>query len=148
MDDFNHRAKHPPILSSLTSITLAIHPSRPLPAFLSAVSSLLSSSPLQNFDIYSNSTRLSESSISPSSSTTTDTFWSRLVETHGQRLRRVSVHRMSVGMHAIEEICKKCVKLEEFFVVVEPDSLVRIHSFEYALVCLFLTHISYNPRRI
>lgn len=47
-----------------------------------------------------------------------------LVKVHGERLKRISVHRMLIGLDVIREICASCMKMEEFFVVVEPGGLV------------------------
>lgn len=49
---------------------------------------------------------------------------SRLVKTHGERLKRISVHRMDVDLEVIKDICVNCSALEELFIAVEPDKLV------------------------
>lgn len=49
-----------------------------------------------------------------------------LVREHGERLRRISVHRMLIDMDVVRDICIGCVKMEEFFIVIEPEDLVRV----------------------
>jgi len=51
---------------------------------------------------------------------------SRLVKTHRERLRRISVYRILVDLEVIKHICMNCPALEELFVVVEPDKLVNL----------------------
>ncbi|KAF8902526.1 hypothetical protein CPB84DRAFT_1814867 [Gymnopilus junonius] len=69
----------------------------------------------------------------------TDDLWSKLILMHGTRLVRFSIHRMLISLEAIQNICVKCVNLEQLFVVVEPSSLVRF------ILCrkLRTVHINY-----
>ena len=78
---------------------------------------LLSSSPLETFQVYSDGFSL-DSPIS-------NELWSQLILTHGKRLLRISVHRMLISWEAIHSICVQCTKLEELFLHVDPDLLVR-----------------------
>jgi len=76
---------------------------------------LLSSAPLEIFQIYSTGAIFE--------SQTTDDFWRSLVEIHGSRLHRLSVHRILISLNAINNISTNCIALEQLFVVVEPHSL-------------------------
>lgn len=82
---------------------------------------LLSDSPLEIFQIYSASLSLD--------SLATDELWTQLILTHGKRLLRFSVHRTLISWKAIHNICVQCIKLEQLFLVVDPDLLVRILTF-------------------
>ncbi|KAK7435500.1 hypothetical protein VKT23_019622 [Stygiomarasmius scandens] len=93
--------------------------------------------PLESFQIYSTG---SSSGSLPSSSSLRDVrlnqtqaltrFWSDIVFSHPETLKRISVHRMSklISMDAIEGICRTCRGLEELFVVMEPGSLHQLAS--------------------
>ncbi|KAF9460431.1 hypothetical protein BDZ94DRAFT_1169804 [Collybia nuda] len=102
-------------LALLRSITLTVHQQLSLETWMSDVLKLLSSAPLEKFQIYSSGAFFE----SPS----TDHFWFQLVRSHGQRLVRFSVHRMLISLDAINAICVGCIVLEQLFVVVEPSSL-------------------------
>ena len=82
---------------------------------------LLSDSPLEIFQIYSASLSLD--------CPVTDELWTRLILTHGKRLLRISIHRTLISWEAITTICVQCTKLEQLFLVVDPDLLVRILAF-------------------
>jgi hypothetical protein len=82
---------------------------------------LLSDSPLRIFQIYS--TGLS------TDFPVTDELWTQLLLIHGKRLRRISVNRTVISWEAIRSICFKCTRLEQLFLVVHPDFLVRILAF-------------------
>lgn len=81
---------------------------------------LLSDSPLETFQIYSSGLSLD--------CPVTDELWTQLILTHGQRLLRISVHRTLISWEAIHIICVQCTKLEQLFLVIDPDFLVRILS--------------------
>lgn len=105
-------------LRRLRSITLTIYFQMSLKDWVKYVVHLLSASPLETFRIYSAGLSL-DSPIS-------DELWSQLILTHGQRLLRISVHRMLISWEAIHNICVQCTKLEQLFLVVDPDFLVRL----------------------
>ena len=50
----------------------------------------------------------------------------RLVKTHRERLKRISVYRILIDLEVIKHICMNCFALEELFVVVEPGKLVNL----------------------
>lgn len=120
MKEFSQRCLASGSLARLASITLTVHQQLPLNIWMDDVLVLLSLSPLERFHIYSPG-KFFESSP-------TDIFWHRLATSHGKRLTRISVHRMLIGLDAINEICKQCTFLEQLFVVVEPGSLVKCHT--------------------
>jgi hypothetical protein len=82
------------------------------------VPALLSSSPLEEFQIYSTGPVFE--------SLPTVDFWMAIVNTHGSRLTRFSVHRMLIGLDSIEDICRRCPELEELFIVIEHAALVMV----------------------
>jgi hypothetical protein len=103
-------------LARLRSITLTVHQQLPLENWMTNTLGMLSLAPLEIFQIYS--TGVFVESLS------TNHFWSQLVTTHGHRLKRFSVHRMLISLDAIDDICRRCTALEQFFLVIEPASLV------------------------
>lgn len=117
-------------LSQLKSITLTVDGHLPLETWAQHILVLLSSSPLQNFHIYSTGMFYE---FLP-----TDEFWAPFLAEHATRLLKFSVHRMLVGMQAISEICRRCTALEQLFIVVEPESLVLLNT-------LFFLHVTDSP---
>ncbi|KAK7029825.1 F-box domain-containing protein [Favolaschia claudopus] len=51
-----------------------------------------------------------------------------LCRTHGARLTRVFVHRMSISLPAIRDICMRCPVLKQLYVVVDPSALTACHA--------------------
>ena len=81
---------------------------------------LLSDSPLEIFQIYS--------AVLSMDCPVTDELWTQLLLAHGNRLLRISVHRTLISWEAVHSICVQCTKLEQLFLVVEPNFLVRMSS--------------------
>jgi hypothetical protein len=54
-----------------------------------------------------------------------DTFVWSISDMHKSTLQRFSVHRMGVGLDAITYLASKCTKLEELFVTIPDNQLVR-----------------------
>ena len=111
-------------LSRLRSITLTVHQQLLLSTWMNNVLKLLSLAPLEVFQIYSTDAFFE----SPS----TNHFWSQLVTAHEHRLKRFSVHRMLMSLDAIDDICRRCTSLEQFFLVLEPGCLVSHLQYHYA----------------
>ena len=105
-------------LRRLRSITLTTFPLIYQADWVNHLVHLLSASPLELFHIYSAGAFLD--------ATRTDDFWNQLISTHGKRLRRISMHRMSIYLETIHSICLQCINLEELFLVVGLSDLVRI----------------------
>lgn len=104
-------------LKRLSSLTLTVHHQLPLKEWISSVVHLVSASPLELLQIYSTGAFFE--------SPMTDDLWKQLIQAHGKRLVRFSVHRMLISLQAIRRICIHCTNLRQLFVVVEPSSLVR-----------------------
>lgn len=100
----------------LRAITLTVHIHMPLDKWTRDVGDLLSSAPLEAFSIYSTNTAI----WTP----IPDEFWKNIAATHGQRLKRFSIHRMQISLAALEVICSQCPLLEQLFIVVEQRELV------------------------
>ena len=83
---------------------------------------LLSDSPLEIFQIYS--------AILSVDCAVTDELWTQLLLAHGKRLLRISVHRAVISSEAVHRICVQCTKLEQLFLFVEPNFLVRMLSWK------------------
>lgn len=136
MERFSQRCVHMGALSRLSSITLAVHtdfsrapssvfhdpaarakaiaaaaPDRALDVWEENVLALLASAPLEQFHISTVG-----GDVGPS---LTNTFCERLVSAHGERLRRFSVYRMRMSLDAIADVCRRCLQLEQLFVVVD-----------------------------
>ncbi|KAI0943506.1 hypothetical protein AcW1_002655 [Taiwanofungus camphoratus] len=111
---FAQQCTHTDALRSLRSITLAVN-TQTDSAWETHVRALLSPAPIEQFHI---STVGGE--VGPALGTA---FCSDIVNVHGERLRRFSVHRMRMNITAIEDICRRCPQLEQLFVVVEQHVL-------------------------
>ncbi len=117
MSEFSRRCTAIGATRRLRSITLTLHQqSRPLEPWLNDVLTLLAPAPLEVFQMYSLNTFVA--------APVTNTFWQALVTIHGNRLRRFAVHRMMIGLDAIRDICERCVKLEQLFIVIAPTTMV------------------------
>ncbi|KAK7055162.1 F-box domain-containing protein [Favolaschia claudopus] len=110
-------ATNPAVLARLQSFTMSVHND----VWLQSVTSLLKLAPsLEIVQLYA---------ADPHESTfrrptvANDAFWHDFVSTHGARLTRVSVHRMSISLSAIREICMRCLVLKQLYVVVDPSAL-------------------------
>lgn len=100
----------------LKAITLTVGADVALTDWSRDVGDLLSSVPLEAFSVYS----ISTSAWAPVPSE----FWKCIVEKHGQRLKKFSVHRIRIGLAALRTVCSQCPLLERLFIVVEQHELV------------------------
>jgi len=135
MDKFSYMCAQSGALAQLRSITLTVHQQLPLDTWMCNVLDLLSLAPLEIFQIYSTGAFFE--------SPRTNDFWSQLVTTHGHRLRRFSVHRMLLSLDAIDDICRRCPSLEQFFLVLEPESLQMLGACLAQSRTLRSVHINY-----
>ncbi|KAK1225091.1 hypothetical protein PQX77_011960 [Marasmius sp. AFHP31] len=123
-------------LSRLKSITLTLHQQISVQHWTREVSGLLSSEiPLESFNIYSTGAFF-ESPV-------TSQLWNDIITAHRHRLVRFSVHRMLIGLDSIGEICTRCRKLEQLFVVVEPGLLTQLGEHLSKAKRLKTVHINY-----
>lgn len=102
-------------LHRLQSITLTVDMSSTI--WINQVTHLLSLSPLEMFHI---------STSSEVKGKVGDEFYASIVSSHGDRLRRFSVSRLRMSLRAIRDICIRCPKLEQLFVVVEQHDLEEL----------------------
>ncbi|EPQ50827.1 hypothetical protein GLOTRDRAFT_49961 [Gloeophyllum trabeum ATCC 11539] len=100
-------------LSGLSSLTMTVQ--RPLNTWTENVLNLLREVPLELFQVYSPGGE--DVSVLP------DDFCFSLVSTHGPRLKRFSVHRMRVTLNAVDNICSRCPKLEQLFIVMRRSEM-------------------------
>ncbi|KAF9026810.1 hypothetical protein BDZ89DRAFT_987670 [Hymenopellis radicata] len=124
-----------PVLHTLRSVTLTVHHHLPLKDWTESVLSLLASSPLEVFQIYSTGAVFE--------SPPTAQFWRNIVSSHGSRLTRFSVHRMLIGLDSIEDICRRCTRLEQLFIVVEHESLKDLCGILSLAQSLKVLHINF-----
>ncbi|KAK2460845.1 hypothetical protein APHAL10511_007315 [Amanita phalloides] len=136
MAEFSRRCTAIGAMHRLRSITLTLRQqSQPLESWLSDVLDLLAPAPLDVFQMYSLSTFVA--------APVTNRFWKALVTAHGNRLTRFSVHRMMIGLDAIRDVCERCTKLEQLFIVVAPATLRSVGT---ALACaknIRIVHINH-----
>lgn len=106
-------------LRHLKSITLTIETrsSRTQHSWTQDVASLLSTSPLEFFHISSLGGELKAAGLD-------DQFCSDIVAAHGERLHRFSVHRLRMSLNAVKDVCARCPRLEQLFVVLDRADLV------------------------
>ncbi|KIK68548.1 hypothetical protein GYMLUDRAFT_68403 [Collybiopsis luxurians FD-317 M1] len=124
-------------LRRLRSITLTVNAQTPLDIWTSEVIELLPASvPLETFQIYSSGAFIEESPA-------TEGLWAELVSAHKDRLTRFSVHRMLISIEAIEDVCRRCTKLEELFVVIEQSSIDSLASALSLASKLRVAHVNY-----
>lgn len=121
MAEFSQLCGRSHALQQLQSITLTINASdtKLIPKWLEKVDVLLSPAPIEVFQMYS-----TFAYFDAGSNEAMERFCSNIVNTHGHRLRRFSVHRMRISMSAVNDICRRCTNLEQLFVVVHSKELV------------------------
>jgi hypothetical protein len=117
----------------LTSITLMVYINTPLQTWMSDVAELLSTAPLERFQVYA-TTMISQASV-------TDEFWKTIVTMHGSRLKRFSVHRIEISLDALHDICSRCAVLEELFILADRHDLVCGLRFVSCDWCRSFVHI-------
>ncbi|KAF4603330.1 hypothetical protein EYR38_003743 [Pleurotus pulmonarius] len=99
-------------LTHMRSITLSIggEAESDFAEWVESVATMLLDAPLEQLQIYSTGPR--------SGDPTHNELWSRLITPHVARLTRFSVHRMLLLPNTIEDICRKCSRLEQLFIAV------------------------------
>ncbi|KAJ8700578.1 hypothetical protein PTI98_003591 [Pleurotus ostreatus] len=99
-------------LTRMRSITLSMggEAESDFGEWVDSVATLLHDAPLEEMQIYSTGPRLGNS--------TDNELWSRLITPHAARLTRFSVHRMLLLPNTIEDICRRCSRLEQLFIAV------------------------------
>ncbi|CAL1710132.1 unnamed protein product [Somion occarium] len=120
MVEFSQQCLESGALEHLRSITLTGPLKTSSHAWAQQVINLLSMSPLEMFHI---STMGGEVG-----GTLSDELCEQIVSTHGLNLRRFSVDRMGISIHAIRRICQECTKLEELFVTANQDDMDALGS--------------------
>ncbi|EKM56957.1 uncharacterized protein PHACADRAFT_208126 [Phanerochaete carnosa HHB-10118-sp] len=105
-------------LRRLKSITLTVESrsSTSQSPWTWGVTSLLAASPLEFFHVSSLGGDLKAAGLD-------DRFCHNIVAAHGERLRRFSVHRLRMSLDAVRDICARCPKLEQLFVVLDRTDL-------------------------
>ncbi|KAH9934099.1 hypothetical protein B0H21DRAFT_759722 [Amylocystis lapponica] len=128
MARFSQRCESSRALARLQSLTFAVNaPSvRQIPR-------LLTLAPLERSTSHDRGT--SRAGLS-------DAFCAAVVDAHGARLRRFSAHRMRMSIDAIADICRRCVRLEQLFVVVEHDALNALGPCLSQAQCLRAIHVN------
>lgn len=116
MAQFSFRCSQNRNLCRLQSMTLTVHHGTPLDTSLQNIATLLAAAPLERFHIYSTD---AVSKIPDSND-----FWDTMINNHGRRLKRISLHRMLVSFRTIKDFCSRCPNLEQLFVVVEQNMIV------------------------
>ncbi|KAA1474576.1 hypothetical protein DENSPDRAFT_841180 [Dentipellis sp. KUC8613] len=126
-------------LTSLKSITLTTHPDLVMNTWTEGLMDLLSESPLEMFHIYSTENNKNHT-IDPH-------LCSRLIASHGHRLRRFSVHRLRITLDTLSSVCAGCPELQQLFVHV--PSLTALESIGPILSQarkLRSVHVNVDPR--
>ncbi|KAJ7822872.1 hypothetical protein B0H14DRAFT_3470388 [Mycena olivaceomarginata] len=105
----------------LHSFTLSVHECTPLPGSrLAPALALLARAPLLEIcDILlrCRPSPLPAHCTPPPGQRRRIDFWRALVDAHGPRLTRVSVHRMVISLHAVGDACVRCPVLRQLVVV-------------------------------
>lgn len=106
------------MLNRLTSLKISTA-FRPLePAWIKNIPDLVSSSPLESFELYS------APLIQDVNGIQMDEFVAALISAHGQRLKRFSIDRLPISLKAFYDVCAGLPNLELLFVTVEREDLV------------------------
>ncbi|KAF9806125.1 hypothetical protein IEO21_08807 [Rhodonia placenta] len=117
MREFSQTCTRSGTMNRLQSITLTVS-AHLSPTWEVDVVELLKPAPLERFHVSTTGGIVGN--------TLNDAFCAQIVDIHGSRLRRFSVHRMRMSVAAIEDICRRCVQLEQLFIVVDQHKLEAI----------------------
>ncbi|KZT08057.1 uncharacterized protein LAESUDRAFT_724042 [Laetiporus sulphureus 93-53] len=133
MSHFSKRCASSGALSRLRSITLSVREQHPV-NWDAHVLSLLASAPLEHFHISTVG-----GLVGPALD---ERFCTAIVDAHGSRLRRFSVHRMRMNISSIADICRRCPQLEQLFIVVEQTTLDSLGSVLALARCVRAVHVN------
>ncbi|KAJ8522413.1 hypothetical protein ONZ45_g1000 [Pleurotus djamor] len=122
-------------LKRLSAITLTIDKEDIFGDWITSVIALLQQAPLQQLQIYSTGTRPGDPSD--------DQHWTRLINQHCDRLTRFSIHRMLLSLDVIDNICRRCVVLEQLFVAIQQSDLDNLDQVLPSAVNLRTLHINF-----
>lgn len=125
---------------ALTSLSLTLPTSSSPITFFDGVYSVFRTSPLTEFTIWRAGGDVSnlKSSIIPID------FIRSFLLVHGERLQKFAVQRLETTMEVIEEVTKRCPKLEKFFIVLGPCDMDDLASHLRRLTHLHTVHVSYT----
>ncbi|KAI9060041.1 hypothetical protein FKP32DRAFT_1613869 [Trametes sanguinea] len=112
---FSERCKRAGALSRLRSISLTVDEHTSLAQWQQHVINLLANAPLQQFHLSTIGGHVNHR--------LSDDFCQAIVNAHGSRLTRFSVHRMRMSVDAIAYICAHCTALQQLFIVVAQQDL-------------------------
>jgi len=114
-------------LKSLLSFTLVTRRKSSTDSWMNGTELLLRASPLEQFQIYVPD--------SASEGAPADTFCGHIVERHHDHLSRFSFyHLQPIGLRTIDDVCKRCPRLEELFVVIPLAEMVYF-PFSFLGIC-------------
>jgi hypothetical protein len=99
----------------LTSLTITIEHVPLKPTWIKDIPLLISSSPLEHLQLHAIAVRLDMRA---------DDLVAALISTHGPRLKRLSLHRMTISLRVLDEACTGFANLEQLFVFVSQEDLV------------------------
>ena len=117
LPEFDLRCRKAQLLNQLTSLTIAVNAPLWSAAWVKDIPSLVSSSPLEYFQLYG-TTVIKDEEVQ------LDGFVTSLISIHGSRLKRFSLHRLPISLKALDDVCAGFTNLEQLFVVVEQGDLV------------------------
>ncbi|KAJ3988777.1 hypothetical protein F5890DRAFT_1402401 [Lentinula detonsa] len=120
----------------LRSITLTVNHQTPLNNWMNEIAALLPASvPLETFQVYSSGKFMEDPA--------TERLWSDIVIAHQDHLTRFSIHRILISLNIIEDICRRCTKLEQLFIVIEQGSLGKLGTCLALAQNLRVIHVNY-----
>lgn len=106
-------------MNRLTSLTISIDYALSKSSWKKDIPSLVSSSPLERFELY-----YYTAIIRDPKEIQLDDLVTTLISTHGPRLMRFSIHRLPISLKALYDVCTEFTNLEHLFVSVEEKDLV------------------------
>jgi len=117
LQELDRQCRKGQLLNRLTSLTINLDDALLDSAWVVDIPSLISSSPLESFQLYCTTVFMAFRNIQ------LDGFIAALVSTHGPRLKHLSVHRLPISMKAFHDVCAGFTNLEHLFVVVDRRDL-------------------------
>jgi len=117
LPEFDRQCRKAQLLNRLTSLTITVNVPLWNSGWAKDILSLVSSSPLEYFQLYGTTTiEDKEAQL--------DDLVTTLISVHGSRLKRLSLHRLPISLKVLDDVCTSFTNLEQLFVVVEQEALV------------------------
>ncbi|KAH7910379.1 hypothetical protein BJ138DRAFT_1173181 [Hygrophoropsis aurantiaca] len=115
INEFHRRCSKTKSLGRLQNITLTTSTEKTLSVWIKDVNTLLAALPLETLHLNAPPPLVNVQMTSD--------FWRNIVDAHSTLLTSFSIHRIQIDIDSLRDICYKCHRLEQIFIVAERRDL-------------------------